>query len=59
MLTERITVIRLMLRNAKKYMSMLQLQFQNEVEIQRKVAFIQTRVYHTQNNALHKNNSQS
>jgi len=48
-----------MLRNAKKYMSMLQLQFQNEVEIQRKVAFIQTRVYHTQNNALHKNNSQS
>jgi len=38
----------------KKYTSVLQLQFQNEVKIQRKVMFIQTRVYHTQNNALHK-----
>jgi hypothetical protein len=55
MLTERITVIRLTLKNEKKkYMSMLQLQFQNEVKVQRKVTFIQTRVYHTQNNALHK-----
>lgn len=36
----------------KKYMSVLQLQFRNEVKIQRKVVFIQTRVYHTQNNAL-------
>jgi len=35
-------------------MSVLQLQFQNEVKIQRKVTFIQTRVYHTQNNVLHK-----
>jgi hypothetical protein len=46
-----------MLKNAKKKkktMSVLQLQFQNEVKTQRKVMFIQTRVYHTQNNALHK-----
>jgi len=33
---------------------MFQLQFWNEVWILRKVSFIQTRVYHTQNNALHK-----
>jgi len=33
---------------------MFQLQFWNEVRILIKVSFIQTRVYHTQNYALHK-----
>jgi len=35
-------------------MSVLQLQFRNAVKIQRKVSFIQTGVYNTQNNALYK-----
>ena len=54
MLTDRIPVIRLMLKNVSKYMSMLQLQFWTDVKIQRKVEFIEMRDYHTQKNTLRK-----
>lgn len=54
MLTDRIPVIRLMLKNVSKYMSMLQLQFWTDVKIQRKVEFTEMRVYHTQKNNLRK-----